>query len=358
MSLPVKNMKAAILVELQKPLIIDEVQLPESLSCGQVLVKIAFSGICGSQLGEIDGAKGPDNYLPHLLGHEASGHVIETGPSVKKVKAGDHVVLHWMKGSGIESDPPQYTWQGKKLNAGWITTFNEYAIVSENRLTPVSLEVDGKIAALFGCAVTTGLGVVINNARLKPGESIVVLGAGGVGLNVIQGAALTSAHPIIGVDLHDNRLALAQELGASHILNSSNCDLREEVRRILGPGGADVVVDNTGIPEMIELAYELTGPKGRVVCVGVPRKAQRISIYSLPLHFGKSLSGSHGGETNPTEDIPRYLRMLNAGKLSLAPLITHEFSLEQINDAIAMMRSGEIAGRCVIAMNKSTGKSR
>lgn len=350
MSLPVKSMQAAILVEQRQPLVIDEVQLPETLSCGQVLVKINYSGICGSQLGEIDGAKGPDNYLPHLLGHEASGCVVEAGPGVKKVKQGDHVVLHWMKGSGIEADPPHYTWQGRKVNAGWITTFNEYAIISENRLTAISPAIDGRIAALFGCAITTGLGVVVNNAKLKPGESIVILGAGGVGLNVIQGATLTSAHPIIGVDIHDNRLALAREMGATHLLNALKCDLRDEIRKIVGSAGVDVIVDNTGLPEMIELAYELTAIKGRVVLVGVPKKGNHISVYSLPLHFGKGLIGSHGGETNPNEDIPRYIRMFEAGKLSLAPLITHEFSLAGINDAIAKMRSGEVAGRCCVAM--------
>ena len=131
---------------------------------------------------------------------------------------------------------------------------------------------------------------------------------------------------------------------------SGNCELREEIRGIVGPWGVDVIVENTGHPRMIELAYELTGPKGRVVLVGVPRKGNSVSLYSLPLHFGKQLTGSHGGETNPTEDIPRYLRMLDAGKLTLAPLITQEFQLERINDAIAMMRSGEMAGRCCITM--------
>jgi Zn-dependent alcohol dehydrogenases, class III len=348
-------MKAAILVQQKQPLVIDEIHLPETLSCGQVLVEIAYSGICGSQLGEIDGVKGPDAYLPHLLGHEASGYVVGAGTGVKKVKPGDHVVLHWMRGSGIESDLPDYSWRGGRINAGWITTFNEYAVVSENRLTAIPSSVDGRIAALLGCAVTTGLGVVVNNAKLKPGESIVVFGAGGVGLNVIQGAALTSANPIIGVDIHDNRLALAKEMGATHLLNARKCDLREEIRKIVGTAGVDVIVDNTGIPEMIELAYDLTGQKGRVVLVGVPRKGNTISFYSLPLHFGKQLSGSHGGETNPSEDIPRYLRMLDAGKLALAPLITNEFPLERINDAIAMMRSGEIAGRCMVVLNEACG---
>lgn len=348
-------MKAAILVQQKQPLVIDEIHLPKTLSCGQVLVKIAYSGICGSQLGEIDGVKGPDAYLPHLLGHEASGYAIDAGPGVKKVKPGDHLVLHWMRGSGMEAEPPAYTWQGRKVNAGWITTFNEFAIVSENRLTVIPSSVDGKIAALFGCAVTTGLGVVVNNAKLKPGESIVVFGAGGIGLNVIQGAALTSANPIIGVDIHDNRLALAKEMGATHLLNARKCNLQEEIRKIVGTAGVDVIVDNTGIPKMIELAYDLTGQKGRVVLVGVPRKGNTISLYSLPLHFGKQLSGSHGGETDPSEDIPRYLRMLDAGKLALAPLITNEFPLERINDAIAMMRSGEMAGRCMVVLNDACG---
>lgn len=343
-----KTMKAAILVEQKQPLVIDEIELPQTLSCGQVLVKINYSGICGSQIGEIDGVKGPDAYLPHLLGHEASGHVVLAGPMVKKVKPGDHVVLHWMKGSGIEADPPVYSWRGKRVNAGWITTFNEYAIISENRLTAIPETVDGTIAALFGCAVTTGLGVISNNARVQMGESVLVLGAGGVGLNVIQGAKLSSAWPIIGVDIYDNKLELARTFGASHLLNGLTADIREEVKNIAGTQGVDVVVENTGLPEMIQLAYELTKPKGRTVLVGVPRKGNNISIYSLPLHFGKTLTGSHGGETNPTDDIPRYLRMFDAGILQLQGLVTHEFTLDEINKAIAGMRSGDIAGRCAI----------
>lgn len=345
-----ETMKAAILVEQKGPLVIAEVGLPETLGYGQVLVRIDYSGICGSQLGEIDGAKGPDAYLPHLLGHEGSGQVLETGPGVSKLKTGDRVVLHWMKGAGIESAPPVYSWQGKKVNAGWITTFNEFAIVSENRLTPVPAALDGKIAALFGCAVTTGLGVISNNAKLRMGESIVVFGAGGVGLNVIQGAALSCGHPIIAVDLHDSRLELAKSLGATHCLNASRCELDREIRNIAGSAGVDVVVDNTGAPEMIQHAYALTKPKGRVVLVGVPRQGNQVSLYTLPLHFGKSLAGSHGGESNPSEDIPRYLRLVEAGKLKLGALITREFPLEAINDAIAQMRSGQLAGRCLIAM--------
>jgi Zn-dependent alcohol dehydrogenase len=346
-SLP-STTRAAILVEQRKPLVIDMVELPETLNYGQVLVHLRTSGICGSQIGEIDGAKGEDKYLPHLLGHEASGTVMAIGPGVKHVAVGDHVVAHWMKGKGIEAEPAAYRWQGKRLNAGWITTFNEYSIISENRLTTIAPDVDPEIASLFGCAVTTGIGVVTNNAKVRVGQSVVVFGAGGVGLNVIQGAALAGANPIIAVDLFQPKLELAKQLGATHIINSQNADAKTEIQKIVGNGGLDVVIDNTGNPKVIELAYELTRPQGRTVLVGVPRKGNNISIYSLPLHFGKSLAGSHGGETVPHEDIPRYLRLVEAGKLDLSPLITDRFALEDINDAIDRMRSGKITGRAMI----------
>lgn len=347
----IKKTKAAILTELNKPLVIDEVELPDKLACGQVLVKVNYSGICGSQLGEIAGVKGEDKYLPHLLGHEGSGVVIETGDGVKHVKQGDHVVLHWMKGRGIESEPPVYQGRGKRLNAGWVTTFNEYAVVSENRVTPVPADLDGEIASLFGCAVTTGLGVITNNAKLKMGESVVVYGAGGVGLNIIQGARLVSAYPIIGVDIYDDKLKLAQKIGATHTVNAAKSGPKEEIAKIAGSGGVDVVIDNTGVPDIIQLAYEITKPKGRVILVGVPKKGNNISIYSLPLHFGKVLTGSHGGETDPAEDIPRYLKLVESGILNLDSLITHRFTFEEINKAIVMMHTGGIGGRCIIKMH-------
>ena len=138
------------------------------------------------------------------MGHEGCANVIEIGPGVKTLKAGDKIVLHWRKGSGMQSDPPKYKWKGNVLNAGWVTTFNQYAVVSENRCTRVNDEVPSDVAALFGCAVTTGFGVIENNANLKIGESVVVFGAGGIGLNIIQAAAMVSGNPIIAVDIHDS----------------------------------------------------------------------------------------------------------------------------------------------------------
>ena len=313
---------------------------------------IHISGICGSQIGEIEGVKGKDHYLPHLLGHEGAGEVIAVGLGVSHVKPTDHVVLHWMPGAGIESKPPVYSWKGKALNAGWVTTFNEYAIVSENRLTVIPKDFDLKIASLLGCAVTTGLGVINNKAQLQIGQSILVLGAGGVGLNIIQGAAMVSANPIIAVDLFDKKLVLARKLGATNVINAKKQNITDVVRQIVGNNGSDVVVDNTGNPRVIEQGYQLTAAKGRMILVGVPPQGKEVSLHTLPLHFGKTLTGTKGGECKPCADIPRYIRLCKAGKLDLKHLVTDEFSLLHLNKAVEKMQQGKIAGRCVINMTK------
>ena len=346
-----KRMKAAVLMKQRTPLQIEAVFLPDRLDYGQVLVKVYYSGICGSQIGEIDGVKGEDPFLPHLLGHEGSGKVLATGPGVKNIVSGDKVVLHWRKGVGIEAPLPEYHWNGKKINAGFVTTFNEYAVVSENRLTPIPENFPMDLAPLFGCAVTTGLGVINNNARVKIGESIAVFGAGGVGLNVIQGAAMVSAYPIIAIDIYDNRLEMAGKFGATHLINSKKENVKEALLKITGKQGADVVVDNTGNTEVINLGYELTSANGRMVLVGVPAKGNNISIYSLPLHFEKRITGSHGGETNPSIDIPKYIRLYENGQLSLDDLVTNRFRFDEINLAIDGIRTGDITGRCLIKMD-------
>lgn len=341
--------KAAILTALNTPLVIEEIDIPP-LECGQVLVEVHCSGICGAQLGEIAGVKGPDKFLPHLMGHEGGAVVLETGPGVTAVRKGDRVVMHWRKGAGIQSQPASYQWKGRTVNAGWVTTFNEYAVVSENRLTVISNEVDFEIAALMGCAVTTALGIINNDAEVKIGQSIAVLGCGGVGLNVVQGAAMVSADPIIAVDIYDHKLEMARQFGATHLINSGQSDLGEEVRKIVGTTGVDIFVENTGVVRLIEQAYQLTAKTGRTILVGVPRHDQDITIHSLPLHFGKVLTGCEGGHTNPTTDIPRYLSLYRKGKLKLDGLVTHRFAFDRINEALDAVRSGE-AGRCVLHMH-------
>lgn len=343
-------MKAAILTEQHQPLTIAEVQPPADLRFGQVRVQVHYSGICGSQIGEIDGAKGPDRFLPHLLGHEGSGTVLEIGEGVTTVNAGDHVVLHWMPGDGYASAPPTYTWGDKTVNAGWVTTFNEETVVAENRVTTIDGSFDLELAPLLGCAVTTGAGVVANDAGVRLGESVVVIGAGGVGLSVVQAAALSGANPVVAVDLAENKLELASRLGATALVRVTDAPIRGQVEEALGATGADVVIDTTGIPAVIEQAYELAGPDGRVILVGVPPVDGRASIYTLPLHFGKVLTGSHGGSARPHRDIPRLAALYENGKLDLASLVTDRFSLDEINDAIDAIRRGEVAGRALISV--------
>jgi S-(hydroxymethyl)glutathione dehydrogenase/alcohol dehydrogenase len=341
--------RAAILVEQKKPLVIEEVEVPAP-KLGQVLVKVLASGICGSQIGEIDGVKGPDKFLPHLLGHEGCGEVVEVGEGVRRVKPGDRVVLHWRKGAGLESVAPVYDSPIGRVNAGWVTTFNEYALVSENRVTAIPADFDPEIAALFGCAVTTGFGVVTNNARLAIGESIAIFGAGGIGLNIVQGAALAGGYPVIALDRFDNRLELARSLGATHTINVTKADAAEEIKKIVGYDGVDVAVDNTGNVEVIALASRITNARGRTVLVGVPPKDSTASISTLPLHFEKQLTGSHGGECRPDVDIPRYVRLVREGRLQLASLIGKRYPLADINDAIDDMKSGRLAGRAIVRL--------
>jgi len=340
--------KAAILTQSRQPLEIDEIE-NEPLQAGQVLVQIHRSGICGAQINEIDAVKGPDKFLPHLLGHEGGGIVMETGPGVTQVKPGDRVCMHWRKGEGIHAQPAKYKRSSQTVNSGWVTTFSDYSVVSENRLTVIPPETSFEVAALMGCAVTTALGTVRNDAKLSIGESAVIFGAGGVGQCIVQAASLTSAHPIIALDILDSKLDLARQFGATHTINSTREDAAQKIREIVG-GGPDVIFETTGITKIIETAYQLCAKQGRLVCVGVPKHDQDITIHSLKLHFGMVLTGCEGGQTNPTVDIPRYLRLHQAGKLKLDKLVTHRFSLDDVNDGLAALRSGQ-AGRCMLEIN-------
>lgn len=349
---------AAILVELGEPLVLEELQIPK-LTFGQVLVQVLYSGICGSQVGEIYGVKGSDKYLPHLLGHEGTGLVLEYGEGVNSVRKDDKVVLHWRKGDGIQSPPPIYHSNTLgTVNAGWVTTFNQYAVVSENRITTVPEDFDSEIAALMGCAITTGLGVINNNAKLKIGESVVIWGAGGIGLSIVQGAAMVSAYPIIAIDLYDHKLHIAKAIGATHTINASKTNPVDEILDIVGVNGADVVIDNTGDVEIIHSAYEVTSPRGKTILVGVPRIGEEAKLYTLPLHFDKQITGSHGGEAKPAIDIPNYIRLYETGRLKLKELITHHYDLYEINAALDGMVNGMISGRCIIDLSGSKLKDR
>jgi len=342
-------MKSAILVENNKPLIVADIDLPEKLAFGQVLVKVFYSGLCGAQINEIEAIKGPDKFLPHLLGHEGSGVVEKVGDGVKTVNAGDHVVLHWRKSSGIQSDTPKYSWAGKQVNGGWVTTFNEKTIVSENRLTVIPKDFDLRIAALFGCAVISGFGAVNNDAQVKIGQSVLIFGVGGMGLNIAYASSLVSAYPIIGIDLHEDKIELGKKFGLTHGIVASSNDLKDQIYNITGKNGPEITFETTGNAKVMEKAYELTPNDGKTIFVGVPNG--KISINSLPLAFNKILAASHGGNSIPDKDIPRYIKLIKNKKISLDKLITHEFNLSDINKAIELFRSGK-AGRIILKISK------
>jgi S-(hydroxymethyl)glutathione dehydrogenase/alcohol dehydrogenase len=332
---------AAILVEQRQPLVLDEVDVPAP-GFGQVLVEVHVSRICGSQIGEIDGVKGPDRWLPHLLGHEAGATVLDVGPEVRHVRTGDRVVCHWRPGRGMEARPALYNWHGRTVNAGCITTFQRHAILSENRVTVVPPDTDLEVCALLADTLTTGFGVIHNDAAVKLGESVVVIGCGGIGLGVVLGAHLAGAHPVIAVDLHDPKLEMARSYGATHAVNAAKEDLGAAVLRALDGVPPDVVVDGTGQPSVLEQAFALAGPQGRCIGVGVMPHDRKLSINTLPLHLGKTLRGSHGGDSQPAVDIPRYLRMMRAGRFDPRRMISHRLPLAQVNDGIARMRAGEV----------------
>ena len=344
--------KAAILNKLNEPLIIEDIEIP-NLQCGQVLVQVRASSICGAQIGEINGAKGEDKYLPHLLGHEGGGIVCDVGEGVTQVKIGDNVVLHWKKGLGIESPFPKYKYDGGIVGGGSVTTFNEYAVISENRLTVIDKSISFEIAALMGCSVTTGLGLINNEAQLKIGQSIVVIGCGGVGLNVIQGAFMVSANPIISIDKNPHKLFTSLQYGATHniLAVDSDTNIEERVRKIVGGRGVDVVVDCTGVVGLINQGYRITSSNGKMILVGQPRHGENLIFTSMRDHYcGKTIMDSQGGLTNPNIDIQRYLDLYSLGKLHLNKLISQSFPLHLVNEAINLIQDG-IGNKYILRMD-------
>jgi 2-desacetyl-2-hydroxyethyl bacteriochlorophyllide A dehydrogenase len=332
-------MKAAVLVELNSDLKIADVQLTP-LKVGQVLVRVLVSGICGSQLHEIAGNKGNGNFLPHLMGHEGCGIVNEIGEGVTNVKVGDKVVMHWRKGSGIESPFPSYIFEDKVISSGKVTTLSEYSIVSENRLTRVPQDMPPELCAILGCALSTALGIIDNEVDLKFGESVAIIGCGGVGLNLIQAAAMKSACPIIAIDSNLTKKHLCLTAGANQFYNSVN-DIKEKV---------DVVIDTTGIPSIIDAGISILSGTGRMILVGQPAPGKSVEIRNALSLFsgeGQSIKATQGGKTNPHEDIPRYVKLHRQGLLDVNKLITHTFTLDEINEAFDLLKTGN-AGRIMI----------
>lgn len=333
--------RAAILHETGRPLVVvDDLEVcpPED---GQVLVKVAYSGVCRSQLMEVCGGRGEDPYLPHLLGHEGSGVVIGIGPGVSKVAAGDRVVLTWIKGTGADAAGGRYARDGSTVNAGPIVTFAQHVVVSENRCVKLPDGVPMDVAALLGCAVPTGAGVVFSRMQPKRTSSMAVFGLGGVGLSALMAAAIHGCSPIVAVDVDDNKLSLARELGATTVVNARKADPIEVIRSV-ADGGVDFAVEAAGRASTIQQAFECVRDHGGLcVFTSHPPEQERICLEPHAFHRGKKIEGSWGGGTDPDRDIPMYAVKYGEGVLPLEKLISHRFSLENVNEALDALESGK-----------------
>ena len=336
-------MKAAVLEKIDAPLAVKEVELTP-LKFGQVLVKILVSGLCGAQLHEIRGHKGNAKFLPHLMGHEGCGIVEKVGLGVTTVKPGDKVVMHWRPGSGVEAPFPNYILDGKTISSGKVTTLSEYSIVSENRLTSIPADTPSVLAAMLGCSLTTALGIIDNECDLKFGETVAILGCGGVGLNLIQAANMRSVARVYGVDINQKMIDLSYIMGVTSFTDSIK-NIEDSV---------DVIIDTTGIPQVIAEAYEKLSPSGRLILVGQPAPGKSIELPNAVSMFdgsGKSVRATQGGGTIPQIDIPRYIELANRGILSYEQLHTDTFSLDEVNEAFDLLKSGN-AGRIMIKIGE------
>ena len=334
--------RAAVLHELNCPLIIEELEIPELLP-GQVLVDIAFSGVCHTQLSEVRGRRGVDRFLPHTLGHEASGTVLAVGAEVTKAKVGDQVVLSWIKGSGAECPSTTYLLDDRKVNSGAVTTFMERAVVSENRCTLLPPGVPLKEAALLGCAIPTGAGIIVNTLKVQAGQSVAVIGVGGIGMASVMMAAAHGATPIIAVDISAKKLSQALNFGATHTVDSSQVDALATIREMTDGKGVDYAIEAVGKPQTMELAFSAVRfGGGTAVLAGNLSAGERISIDPFDLIKGKHILGTWGGETKPDIDIPKYGDLYRSGRLPLERMITHTYSLDQINAALDDLEAGRI----------------
>ena len=343
--------QAAILFETGKPLRIVELSIP-ALKPGQVLVDVAFSGVCHSQLNEVRGRKGPDRFLPHALGHEGAGTVVAVGEGVTKAAPGDPVVLSWLKGGGADVPGTVYGSAEGPVNSGAISTFMRRTVTCENRITVIPPSMPLDLAALLGCAIPTGAGIVFNASGLKRGQSVAVFGTGGIGLCAVMAAASLGAAPIIAIDVNPDKLAKARELGATHTLTAGEGDLVPAIRNLTGGKGVDVAIESAGRVEAMESAFE-SGAAGGGLCIvaGNPPHGQVMRINPFSLIGGKRIAGTWGGESRPDTDIPRYVEMFADGRLPLRKLGMDAYPLDEINRALDDLEAGRVV-RAMIRMDQ------
>jgi S-(hydroxymethyl)glutathione dehydrogenase / alcohol dehydrogenase len=353
-------MQAAVLYEPNTPLRIEEFELPE-LGPQHVRVKVVASGVCHSDWHVVKG-EWPHVALPAILGHEGAGVVEAVGSAVSGIAVGDRVVLSWKRNCGLcemcqkgfpnlcdeVPDPstlPRLAGSGRAIDklAG-LGTFGTATVVTQDVVIPIDKSVPLAQAALIGCGVLTGVGAVINTARVEPGASVAVFGCGGVGLNCIQGALLAGAEPIIAVDLRDNKLEMGRAFGATHTVNAGKEDPIQRIQEITGGPGAHYAFEAIGLTgEPFRQAIECTRKRGVTVFVGHAPHDTAVDFDARLLMFEKTVIGSMYGTARPHVDIPRLIGLYRAGKLKLDELVTRTYPLDGINDAFEALAQGQVA---------------
>jgi S-(hydroxymethyl)glutathione dehydrogenase/alcohol dehydrogenase len=361
-------MKASVLFEQGAPLRVEELDL-EGPREGEVLVRMAASGVCHSCLHAADGSwKGVP--VPIVLGDEGAGTVESVGAGVRDLEAGDHVILSWaptcgrchycvigrpnlcekrLPGRGLLPDgTTRMALDGKPVyHYGHVATYASRTVVHESSAIRIDPAMPLDRAALVGCSVMTGVGAVLNTARVPAGASMAVFGTGGVGLNVVQGGAMVAAHPIIAVDVKPARLEHALALGATHAVDASKEDPAAAVRRITGRG-ADFTFVAVGNAPAVGQAADALAPGGTCVVIGVPPTGQTFPLDVRPLVTGeRAIVGSSYGGARTREDLPRLVALYQAGKLKIDELITKRYGLEEANEAFRALAAGEL-GRGLI----------
>lgn len=371
-------MRAAILYEMgrpipyadSKPLVVDEVEL-EGPGSGQVLVEMAAAGVCHSDLSTIDGSR--PRQMPMVLGHEAAGIVREVGSNVHELRPGDHVVFSFVPMCGrclyCVTARPALCENGNRANGAGtllggsrhfrdrqgrilhhhlgVSAFSDYAVAAQESLIKIQSNIPLEKAALFGCAVITGVGAVINTARVEPGTAVAVFGLGGVGLSAVMGAQLARAYPIVAVDLLDAKLGLAQKLGATHVVNARAGDPAQAVKDLTN-GGAQHTFEAVGNEQVLQQAYQATRRGGTTVTIGLPHPARMLSVSAVGIVAEeRTIKGSYMGSAVPRRDIPRLLALYQAGLLPVDLLLTRTISLDQINEAFDALASGEAVRQVV-----------
>jgi S-(hydroxymethyl)glutathione dehydrogenase / alcohol dehydrogenase len=362
------QMRSTVMHAQREPLVMEDVTIDEPRA-GEVMVKMAASGVCHSCLHAWDGSWSGVK-TPMILGDEGAGVVERVGPGVDRVKPGDHVVLAWVPTCGhchycvtgrpvlCDTRPaPGVMRDGTTrlhLNGtdvyhyGGVATYGPYSTIPEANAVKIRDEMPLDKAALIGCSVMTGVGAVLNTARVEAGESLAVFGCGGVGLNAVQGGRLANAHPLIAVDVADNKLELARQMGATHTINATRDDAPERIREITGRG-AEYTVVTVGDTRASAQAWDALAKGGTCVIVGVPPSGQTQTIDPRGLVMGERvLRGSCYGSARPLEDFPRLVDLYLAGTLKIDELITRTYAPEEANEAFRALAAGELARGLIV----------